>query len=39
MDLVKDDELYISNQVGSFVEHTPQDLGSHLQVSYRSVTL
>jgi hypothetical protein len=33
VDLVKDDKFDISNQVGSLVQHTPQDLGRHLSVS------
>jgi len=34
MDFIKDDEFNISNQISSLVEHTPQDLGRHLPISY-----
>jgi hypothetical protein len=33
VDFVKDDKFYISDQVGSLVQHTPQDLGRHLLIS------
>jgi hypothetical protein len=34
MDLIKDDEFNISNQISSLVEHTSQNLGRHLPISY-----
>jgi hypothetical protein len=34
MDLVKDDEFDISNQISSRVEHTPQNLSCHLSLSW-----
>jgi hypothetical protein len=34
VDLIKDDEFNISDQISSLVEHTPQDLGRHLPISY-----
>jgi hypothetical protein len=37
VDLIKDDEFNISDQISSLVEHTPQDLGRHLPISYLQV--
>jgi hypothetical protein len=34
MDLIKDDEFNISDQISSFVKHTSQNLGRHLPISY-----
>jgi hypothetical protein len=33
VDLIKDDEFNISDQISSLVEHTSQNLGRHLPVS------
>lgn len=32
MHLVEDDELHVTDKVGSFVQHASQDLGRHLHV-------
>jgi len=34
VDFVKDDEFNISNQISSFIEHTSQNLGRHLPISF-----